>query len=246
MRIVGVIPARYKSSRYPGKPLVPLLGKPMIIWVCEGAVGVFGRENLYVATEDERIRDVVETAGFRAIMTSDEHLTGTDRLSEVATKVEADIYVNIQGDEPLVNGDDIQKVISAKRLAPSHVVNAYASLAPDEDPSNVNIPKVVVSASGRLVYMSRLPIPGIKDSRVGAPTYRKQVCIYAFNADELVAFKGHGRKGSQELYEDIEILRFFDLGVPVQMVEVDSGYLAVDRPEDVVAVENALRARART
>ena len=97
MKVIGVIPARFNSSRFKGKPLVKLLGKPMIIWVAELSSKVLGKENVYVATEDKRILKVVEEYGYNAIMTSDMHLTGTDRLSEVAQNIDADIYINIQG-----------------------------------------------------------------------------------------------------------------------------------------------------
>ena len=102
-KLVEIIPARYKSTRFPGKPLVKLLGKPMIIQVAELSSKALGKENIFVTTEDDRIRKVVEEAGFNAIMTSDEHPTGTDQLAEVANKVMADYYINIQGDEPTVN-----------------------------------------------------------------------------------------------------------------------------------------------
>src|SRR5690554_857877 len=101
MRSVVLIPARFGSSRYPGKPLVSLLGKPMILWVAELSAEAVGSKNVYVATEDERIASVVKAAGFQAVMTSDSALTGTDRLAEAAEQIEADIYINVQGDEPL-------------------------------------------------------------------------------------------------------------------------------------------------
>src|SRR5690606_27506517 len=103
MRTVVIIPARFASSRYPGKPLVPLLGKPMILWVAELSAKAVGLENVYIATEDNRIAEVVVAAGFQAVMTSGRALTGTDRLAEAAEQIEADIFINVQGDEPLVN-----------------------------------------------------------------------------------------------------------------------------------------------
>ena len=96
-KIIGIIPARYNSSRFPGKPLINLLGKPMIIWVAELSSKALGRENLFIATDDERIKNVVETAGYNVVMTSNIHPTGTDRLAEVARKIKSDIYINIQG-----------------------------------------------------------------------------------------------------------------------------------------------------
>ena len=241
MRTVAVIPARYASSRYPGKPLVPLLDKPMILWVAELAAEALGADNVYVATEDTRIAEVVEKAGFRTVMTSDQAPTGTDRLAEAAEKIDADLYINVQGDEPLVNPEDILKVRDAKTAHPTHVVNGYTWLSPEEEPANINIPKVATTESDQLVYMSRNPLPGHKEAKKAPEGYKKQVCIYAFTREELAAFAGFGRKSTLEASEDIEIIRFFDLGIPVLMVETGSGSLAVDVPEDVKPVEKALQ-----
>lgn len=241
MRSVALIPARYASTRYPGKPLVELLGKPMILWVAELSARALGKENVYVATEDRRIADVVESAGFQAIMTGDDALTGTDRLAEAATKIEADIFINVQGDEPLVNPEDILKVRDAKASTPGQVINGFSWISGEEDPHSVNIPKVITTESNGLVYMSRVPLPGFKDSKNAPPRYKKQVCIYGFTRDELLAFRNFGRKSELEHSEDIEILRFLELGIPIQMVETRPGSLAVDTPEDVAGVERALK-----
>lgn len=125
MRACVVIPARYASTRFPGKPLVPLLGKPMVLWVAElGAIAV-GREHLYVATEDERIAAVVRAAGFAALITSPEAATGTDRLAEAAQLIDYDVYVNVQGDEPLVQPDDIRRCIALKSQRPDLIINGF-------------------------------------------------------------------------------------------------------------------------
>ncbi len=110
MRTVVLIPARYSSSRFPGKPLVKLLGKPMILWVAELACKAVDKNDVFVATDDSRIAEVVESAGFGVVMTSDSCLTGTDRLAEAAAKIDADIFINVQGDEPLASADDILKI----------------------------------------------------------------------------------------------------------------------------------------
>lgn len=241
MRSVVVIPARYASSRFPGKPLVPLLGKPMILWVAELSEKAVGKENVYVATEDYRIFDTVTENGFQAVMTSDNCLTGTDRLAEAVQHIEADMYINVQGDEPLVDPADITKAINLKRLNMDFVVNGYSWISDEEDPNSVNIPKVITTEQDRLIYMSRLPLPGYKDIRNAPTRYKKQVCIYGFTAEELAAFRGFGRKSTLEQSEDIEILRFLELGKAVQMFETKKGSLAVDVPEDVPRVEAALR-----
>lgn len=240
MRSVVLIPARHGSSRYPGKPLVNLLGKPMILWVAELSAEALGKENVYVATEDQRIVDVVEGAGFNAVMTGDA-LTGTDRLAEAARKIDADIYINVQGDEPMVFPQDIQAVRDAKVLHMDDVINGFSWIGKGEDPHSVNIPKVITTESGELVYMSRSALPGFKDAKDAPVAYKKQVCIYAFTADELSAFKNFGRKSELERSEDIEILRFLEIGKTIRLVETRPGSLAVDVPDDVARVEAAMR-----
>lgn len=240
MRTVVLIPARYGSSRYPGKPLVNLLGKPMILWVAELSAKAVGRENVYVATEDQRIVDVVTGAGFQAVMTADTALTGTDRLAEAAQSIEADIYINVQGDEPLADPADILKVRDAKLVAPNNVINGFSWVSAEEDPHSVNIPKVITNEKNQLVYMSRVALPGFKDTKYEPKRYKKQVCIYAFTNDELTAFREFGRKSELEYSEDIEILRFLELGKTIRMIETKPGSLAVDVPEDVQKVEAAM------
>lgn len=240
MRCVVMIPARFGSSRYPGKPLVPLLGKPMILWVVELSAKAVGAENVYVATEDQRIADVVERSGFQAVMTSDDALTGTDRLAQAAEQVEADIYINVQGDEPLADPADILRVRDAKQTHMDDIINGFSWVSAQEDPHSVNIPKVITNERDELVYMSRVALPGFKDAKCAPNRYKKQVCIYAFTRYELEAFRGFGRKSELEYAEDIEILRFLELGKNIRMVETQPGSLAVDVPEDVAKVEAAL------
>jgi 3-deoxy-manno-octulosonate cytidylyltransferase (CMP-KDO synthetase) len=228
MKSVVIIPARYKSSRFPGKPLVSLLGKPMILWVAELSAEALGKESVFIATEDERIARVVEEAGFRSVMTSEDALTGTDRLAEAAAQIEADIYLNVQGDEPLLNPADILKILSIKHQYPNDIINGYCRVGSNEDPHSINIPKVIFTEDGRMVYMSRQPVPGYKDSKNAPGVYYKQVCIYAFSHDDLLS-------------EDIEILRFLEWGATIRMIETSSGSLAVDVPDDVPVVEAALK-----
>lgn len=241
MKIVGVIPARYQSSRFPGKPLVDLNGIPMIIRVAKIVEKTLGKENTYIATDDIRIKEVVEFNGFKAVMTSSCCLTGTDRVYDFSKQIKADIYVNIQGDEPLLNYEDIQKIIDIKKKNMNSVINGMCSLTSDEDPHNVNIPKVITNKFNDLLYMSRLAVPGIKTvDKDNLPDYKKQVCIYAFTLKELELFGSQKSKTYFEGFEDIEILRFFDLNIPIKMVETSGSSLSVDVLEDVVKVENEL------
>ncbi|MCT0224368.1 3-deoxy-manno-octulosonate cytidylyltransferase [Synechococcus sp. CS-1328] len=244
MRSCVIIPARYSSSRFPGKPLVSLLGKPMVLWVAELSAKAVGKQNVFVATEDERIAKVVREAGFSALLTSPQALTGTDRLAEAAKMVDYDTYINVQGDEPLVEPGDILQCISIKSENPDVIVNGFCWIEHNEDPASVNIPKVIANETGFMVYMSRSPLPGFKDTSNAPLKYMKQVCIYGFNRDELQAFASYERKSSLERHEDIEILRFLELNRRILMYECSPGSLAVDVPEDVAKVEEVLKNRA--
>jgi 3-deoxy-manno-octulosonate cytidylyltransferase (CMP-KDO synthetase) len=218
----------------------------MVLWVAELSARAVGQEHVYIATEDARIADVVRAAGFTPLMTSPKALTGTDRLAEAARMIDYDIYVNVQGDEPLVEPDDIRRCISIKAEQPEVVVNGYCWIGEGEDPTSVNIPKVIATESGIMVYMSRSPLPGFKEDANAPARYMKQVCIYGFTREELAAYAGYGRKSALEKCEDIEILRFLELDRRIVMYECQPGSLAVDIPEDVAKVEAALRVKAQT
>ncbi|MEX0312829.1 MAG: 3-deoxy-manno-octulosonate cytidylyltransferase [Allomuricauda sp.] len=240
MKIIGVIPARYKSSRFPGKPLVEVAGVPLVIRVSRIVEKALGKENTYVATDDERIRKLVSSYGFNTVMTSEKCLTGTDRVYELARQVEADIYVNVQGDEPMIDFKDILKIAKLKENNFDHVINGMTFIEPNEDPHSTNIPKVLVNRNNDLIYMSRLAIPGQKASDLRPAKYRKQVCIYGFSFKDLESFGEMKEKAAYEDFEDIEILRFFDLGIPIKMVQTSGSSMAVDVPEDVIKVEREI------
>lgn len=206
MKIIGVIPARYKSSRFPGKPLVDICGKPMIWWVYQQAKKVPEFDEVYVATDDDRIEAACKEHDMKVIMTSDKHETGSDRVAEVATKVEGDLFVNIQGDEPVINPEMIQEVIS---IFFEDETVTFGSLKkeitdPDEIKATSTV-KVVTDQKGDAMYFSRSVIPSnVKDGKL-ARVFR-HVGIYAYKRDFLEEFS----KMSQtelELGEGIEPLR---------------------------------------
>ena len=238
MKTIIVIPARYKSSRFPGKPLAKILKIPMIIRVCNLCANALSAENIYVATDDSRIKHVVENAGYNVVMTDSNHLTGTDRIAEVSRKIDSDIYINVQGDEPILNPEDIQSIINEKVKHPNSVIKGYSKISEDEDPDNINIPKVIFTKDRKMIYMSRQKLPGSKDENNTPKNYYKAVCIYAFNKEELAAYANFKGKGKYECFEDIEILRFLDLQIPVKLVETKTKSLAVDIPADIKKVED--------
>jgi len=218
----------------------------MILWVAELCAEVLPAEFVYVATEDIQIKEIVEKAGFNVVMTSNKCPTGTDRIAEAATQIDADIYVNVQGDEPLLNPTDILTIIETKKMYPNEVINGYCKIGDNEDPESLNIPKVVFNENQQMVYMSRNLVPGTKTKEFVPPNYYKQVCIYAFNKQELIDYSEFGRKGTLEYYEDIEILRFLDIGVNIRVVETKSVSLAVDVPDDVIRVEKEILRRRKS
>jgi len=237
-KVAVIIPARFKSSRFPGKPLAKIKGKEMIIWVAEIAEKAAGKENVYIATENEEIVDVVKNWGYKVVLTSDDCLTGTDRVAQAALEVDADIIINIQGDEPMLDPSDIKKVIQAKIENPRHVINCYAYLDSTEEVTDKKIPKVITNLNDELIYSSRNPIPGTKTGNGKKP--KKQVCIYAFTREELKEFTKDNQKTPLEFEEDIEILRFVEKGFRVKMIELSGSTYAVDFPEDIKIVESRL------
>jgi len=228
MLVKVIIPARYKSTRFPGKSLIDINGKPMIIRVVEIACKAVGKENVFVATDDERISDVIEDYGYNYIMTTD-CPSGTDRVAQASRLMEADIVLNVQGDEPLLNPNDIERVIEHKKKHMDSVVNCMSKID-SEEANNVNTIKVVTNYDNDLIYMSRSPIPATKVG-LSDNTY-KQVCIYAFTKQQLEKFYKM-KKTLLELDEDIDILRFLEMGINVKMIETFGTTQAVDVPEDV-------------
>lgn len=234
MKIIGVIPARYKSSRFEGKPLAEICGKPMIWWVYNQAIKVEDFKEVYVATDDQRIFDTCQKFNMKVIMTSDKHETGTDRVGEVARKVKADLYVNIQGDEPLIEPAVIVEAIKPfyynKKL---QISNLMTSIKNPVDVVNFTIPKVITNSDGVGIYLTRSTAPYPKGSI--DYSFYKQVCVYGFTPEAL-EFYCNSPRGKIESIEDIEILRFIEAGYRVQFIEVDSETVAVDTPNDLEKV----------
>ena len=241
MRTVIIIPARYESSRFPGKPLVNLLGKSMIRRVYDICCDSIGSNNTYVATDDHRIMDHCKEQNIQCVMTDKSCLTGTDRIYQASTQIEADLIINVQGDEPLINPNDIKTVINEAKKHPDKIINAMGRIEDEKSFNSTTVPKVVSTPSGKLLYMSRAGIPLNKKSEF-ISAYR-QVCIYAFPKDVLKSFYSLGKKTSLEEIEDIEILRFLELGHEIKMVEVDGSSIAIDVEEDVQKVIKILKKR---
>jgi 3-deoxy-manno-octulosonate cytidylyltransferase (CMP-KDO synthetase) len=240
MKIVGVIPARYRSSRFPGKPLAAIAGEPMVVRTYKQASLASHLTEIYVATEDERIADECKRRSIPCLMTTDSHLTGTDRVAEVAGMVDADIYVNIQGDEPIIKPETIDAAILPFLEGSSDdfsVTNLCSLITDPGEAIDTNIPKVVLTDDSFGLYMSRHPVPYPKDRR--EVRHYKQVCVYAFRKDALLWY-GNTPQPAIERVEAIELLRFLAHRIPVKFVQVEAGNIAVDTPEDLKRVNEIL------
>lgn len=229
-----IIPARFESSRFRGKPLADICGKPMVQHVWERCCEAVGSDNVYIATDNYEISNISSNFGAKVIMTSPNCLTGTDRIAEANVQLNCEFVINVQGDEPLINPGDILLVIDEYRKNPEAVINAMCAISSEEEFRSTSIPKVVTSESGRLLYMSRAPIPTNKSNSFDFGF--KQVCIYAFSKQHLELFSSHEKKSALEEVEDIEILRLLESDVPIKMIKVKNGSIAVDTPRDLERV----------
>ena len=240
MKIIGIIPARYQSSRFEGKPLADICGKPMIWWVYQQAKKVSEFAEVYVATDDTRIENACNENNINVVMTSTEHKTGTDRIGEVARKIQADLYVNIQGDEPMIEPETIRQAIlpflSNKDL---QITNLMTKIKDPVDVVNFTVPKVITNKDNIGIYLTRSTAPYPK-GKIDY-NYYKQVCVYGFKPEAL-EFYCNNERGKIEQIEDIEILRFIEAGYKVQYIEVDSDTVAVDTQKDLEKVRKIMSA----
>ena len=238
-KIVAVIPARYQSTRFQGKPLAKILGKPMIQHVYFNAKKCSLLDEVVVATDDQRIFDTVNEFGGKAIMTSDQHPTGTDRVAEAARKIDADIIVNVQGDEPLIKPQMIQMTIQPLLDSPKvQVTNLISYLSDIGDFVDSGVVKAAIDLNGDLMYLTRSPIPFPK-TRQGYVVH-KQIGLYAFRRNFLFRFVQMPQT-PLELVEGIEFLRILENGFKIRAVVTDYSAVSVDTLSDLIEVEKILR-----
>ena len=242
MKIIAIIPARMGSSRYPGKPLAPLLGRPMIEHVYRRARLCPGLAEVIVATCDNEIRAAAEGFGAPVAMTSDRHERAADRVAEAATRFDADVVVLLQGDEPMIYPEMIEAAI-APFAKGSRVgcVNLTKKIATEAEFLSPNIIKVVMNRDGDALFMSRQPIPTRPKGDFSAIAAYKQVCVIPFRRDILAQY-AQLPPTPLEIAESIDMLRFLEHGVPVRMVETPFDSHSVDVPDERVKVEALLRA----
>lgn len=241
MKIIGVIPARYQSSRFPGKPLALILCKPMIWWVYQQCIKVPELDEVYVATDDERIYKTCEQLGMRVMMTSEQCHTGTDRVGEVAEKIAGDLFVNIQGDEPLIEPQMISDVIGIFRDEKVYYGSLRKQITDEEEISAQSTVKVVVDKNEDALYFSRSVIPSnVKDGRL-ARVYR-HVGIYAYKREFLQTFI-QLPPTELEAGEGLEQLRALENGYKLRVHKTQFDTIGVDLPEHIPMVEALIRSR---
>ena len=239
---VIIIPARYESSRLPGKALRDIEGTSMLQRTFEQCIEALSKQDVYIATDNLKIKKHCEDFGANVLMTSASCLTGTDRIAEASKYIKCDVVINVQGDEPIINPADIIKVIDAAREYPGEIINGMAIIETVDEFVNPSIPKVVTRPDGKLLYMSRAAIPTTK--KLKFETAWKQICIYAFPVDSLKTFAQQDNKTSLEQIEDIEILRFLEMGYDVRMIKLSGSSFAIDTPEDLKKIRKYIRTKS--
>lgn len=254
---VAVIPARYGSSRLPGKPLLEIAGKPLILWVVEQALAASTVSRAIVATDDARIFEAVTAAGFEARMTSADHASGTDRVAEVARDLEVEVIVNVQGDEPLIDPATIDRaVLSLFADNQARMATTSESIADAAEILNPAVVKVVVDDEGFATSFSRNPIPwpnqavekhgsieaALRDEPALLFSFRKHTGLYVYRRYFLLEFAGWPQSES-ERRESLEQLRALDRGVRIKVVEAASESIGVDTMDDLQRVRSIVERR---
>jgi 3-deoxy-manno-octulosonate cytidylyltransferase (CMP-KDO synthetase) len=245
-RVLAVIPARHGSVRFPGKPLAAIAGRPMIQHVVERVRQAERVSQVIVATDDERIKKAVESFGGEAVLTRRDHRTGTDRVAEVATHLNSDVYVNVQGDEPLIDPDAVDALLEAMlESSDTLIATPCCLISQPNDIMDPNIVKVVRDFESNALYFSRAPIPWVRDTRepVGARHW-KHLGLYAFRRAALLEFPTLP-PGELERVEQLEQLRWLENGFRIAVIETDYNAVSVDVPADVDRIERLLAAAAK-
>src|SRR5580692_7444271 len=240
-KVVVVIPARYGSTRLPGKPLVPLHGQPMIQRVYHRAKSARRVDRVIVATDDDRIVKAVTSFGGEARMTRSDHRTGTERVAEVAAHEEGEIFVNVQGDEPLLDPAAVDTAVAALLEEPMASVSTVATpIKTPGDMMDPNVVKTVLDFDDNALYFSRAPIPWVRDRGASVRAHHlKHLGLYAFRRQALLEFATFPQ-GDLERVEQLEQLRWLENGYKIRVVETEYDSVSVDVPEDVARVEELL------
>lgn len=241
MQCLGIIPARYQSQRFPGKPLKLIAGKPMIQWVYERASAASTLNEVLVATDDDRVMNAVESFGGKAVMTSGDHQSGTDRVAEVAQASPAELIVNIQGDEPLITDQAIDSAVTPLINNPKIEMGTLACPLPREGMTNPNIVKVVFNRQKHAIYFSRSPIPYYReDGSTAVPEFWQHIGLYVYRRDFLLQFTQYST-GNLEKAERLEQLRALENGHTIYVETTNYHAQSVDTPEDLRQLEQTIQ-----
>lgn len=247
-KILTVVPARYASSRFPGKIIAPLCGKPLVLHAYERAIESKYVTDTVIAADDQRIVDALRPFDARVVMTRADHASGTDRIAEVAAGADADIIVNVQGDEPLIDAHTIDVTIEALLGDPDAAMSTARALIKNaEEIENPNVVKLVCDARNRALYFSRSPIPFIRDAADRAnhpPCYWVHLGLYAYRREFLLKFAALPQTPLERL-EKLEQLRALENGYPIVVAETDYDCIGVDTPEDLARVRELLETASR-
>ncbi len=243
MRVIGVIPSRWGSTRLPGKSLIEICGKPLVQWVVEAAGRAKLIDELLVATDDKRIVDAVEASGVRAVMTSPDHPSGTDRIAEAIAGVDGDIVINIQGDEPLLDAGLLDNL--ARRMMDEEQWDMATAATPIDNSDDIkrsSVVKVVVSENGQALYFSRAGIPFVRDDDFVIPDdlYMRHLGVYAYRREFLERLV-KTPPCLLERAEKLEQLRALYIGCRMLVIKTEDVGIGVDTPEDVEMVERIIR-----
>jgi 3-deoxy-manno-octulosonate cytidylyltransferase (CMP-KDO synthetase) len=238
-KFIIIIPARMRSNRLPGKPLIKINGMPMVIRTYKQCLKTADNSLIYIATDSKKIKKVCEQYGAQVIITSEKCLTGTDRVAEVARKIDSKIYINVQGDEPIFDPHDLKKLIRYGLKNPSAIVSGYCEINEERMYNDLNVPKVVLDKENYLMYASRAPIPSNKKAKFISAN--RQICAYSFPKETLKIFSTFKKKTYLESIEDIEYLRFLEVGIKIKCIKMSGKSLAVDNSYDLNVVSQIIK-----
>ena len=242
LKIAAVIPARYASSRFPGKALAEINGKAMIARVVEAVNKCSLIDELYVATDDVRIEKAVNKTVAKPVMTSTSHRCGTDRIAEAVENIEADLIVNVQGDEPLIQAETIKKAVEPFFREKELLMSTLKRKISAEQADNPDIVKVITDQNDYALYFSRSPVPFYRDAEKSTQQYYQHIGLYVYRKDFLIKYAAMDSTPLEKA-ESLEQLRALENGFKIKVIETDASLIGVDRREDIELVEAELNKR---
>lgn len=244
LKTAAVIPARYASNRFPGKALAEIMGEAMIVRVLKAVEKCELIDEVYVATDDLRIKSEVEKAGGRAIMTSAQHQSGTDRIAEAAAEIEAELIVNVQGDEPLIKAESIARTLKPFAEEAELKMSTLKRKITAGEAENPDLVKVITDKNDYALYFSRSPVPYYRDAELEDQNYYQHIGLYVYRRDFLLQYAQMERTALEKA-ESLEQLRALENGFKIKVLETEAKLIGVDRREDIELVEEEIKRRKK-